>query len=152
MKKWNIALILTITLLLPALPVPSVGAQQRRLQATRIQNTLQTLGVRQLVAGLRLTQAQRDGIRSILQGKRTEILETRKILLEARLALLKNDLDGPNQFGAAQARMMALKQDILAQIKAGLTQEQLTILQQRQQRQADRIEKMLERMAKNSAN
>jgi Spy/CpxP family protein refolding chaperone len=152
MRKWKIMMILVSSVLLLALLVPSVGAQQGRLRNTRIQNALQALGARQLVAGLQLTQAQRDSIRSILQGYKNKILETRKVLLEARLALLKNDLDGPNQFGAAQARIMTLRQEILEKIKGDLTPEQMTILQQRQQRQADRIEKTLERMAKNGAN
>jgi Spy/CpxP family protein refolding chaperone len=152
MKKWKITMILISPLLLVALLVPSVGAQQRRRQAMGIQNALQTLGARELVAGLQLTQAQRDGIRSILQEYRKEIQETRKVLLEARLALLKNNLDGPNQFGAAQAKIMALRQEIAEQIKQGLTPEQLTTLQQKQQRQADRIQKMLDRMAQNGAN
>ena len=152
MRRWKIPMILIGSLLLVALSVPSVSAQQNGLQATRIQNALQALGVRQLVAGLRLTQAQRDDIRAILQGHRNEILETRKILLEARLALLKNDPDASNRFGDAQARMMTLRQEILAQIKAGLAPEQQAMIQRKQQRQAYRIERILERMAENAAN
>jgi uncharacterized membrane protein YhaH (DUF805 family) len=151
MKKLKITVILISFLLLVALLAPSLAAQQRRLRAARIQNALQALGARQLVAGLQLTQAQRDSIRSVLQGYKKDIQDTRKVLLEARLALLKNDPTGPNQYGAAQARMMMLRQQIVEQIKQGLTQEQLTLLQQRQQKQADRVEQTLERMTRNAA-
>jgi hypothetical protein len=143
---------LVSSLLLLALLSPSLDAQQKRVRAATIQNALHVLGARQLVAGLQLTQAQRDSIRSALQGYKEDIQETRKVLLEARLALLKNDPAGPNQYGAAQARMMTLRQQIEEQIKQNLTQDQLTILQQRQQKQADRIEQTLERMTKNAAN
>jgi Spy/CpxP family protein refolding chaperone len=149
MRNWKVTMILVSSLLLVLMLATPVAAQQRKMQTAGPQNILEALRVRQLVAGLQLTQAEREGIKSIIQEHRKEFLQTRKLLLEARYALLKNDTAGPNKFGAAQARIEELRQDILDQIKQGLTPEQLSILEKRQQRQADQIEKMLERLSKN---
>jgi Spy/CpxP family protein refolding chaperone len=149
MRNWKVTIILVSSLLLVLMLATTGAAQQRKQQAAGPQNILEALRVRQFVAGLQLTQAQREGMKSIIQGHRKEFLQTRKLLLEARYALLKNDTAGPDKFGVAQARIEELRQDILAQIKQGLTPEQLSILEKRQQRQADQIEKMLERLSKN---
>jgi Spy/CpxP family protein refolding chaperone len=149
MRNWKVTMILVSSMLLVLMLATTVAAQQKKPQAAGPQNIMQALGVRQIVAGLQLTEAQREGIKSLIQEHRKEFLQTRKLLLEARYALLKNDTAGPNKFGVAQARIEELRQVILEQVKKSLTPEQLSILETRQQKQADRIAKMLERLGKN---
>ncbi len=149
MRKWKISMVLVGSLLLVAVLATTAAAQQRTQRAAGIQGILQEFGIRQFVAGLQLTQAQREDIKSILQGHKTEIIEARKELLHARLALLQKDLSAPNKFGSAQANIMALGRDILAQIEKVLTPDQLAALEKRQQAQIARIEARLKRLGGN---
>jgi Spy/CpxP family protein refolding chaperone len=148
MGKRKATMILVSSLLLVLTLTTTVAAQQRKQPpAGGLANILQNLGIREFVQGLQLTEAQRESIKSIIQGHKKQILETRKELLQARLALLKDDFDGPNKFGVAQARIASLRQDVMTQIaKTVLTPEQASILQTRQQKQIDRLRTLLERL------
>ncbi len=125
----------------------AAGAQQGRGPRAGIRaNIGQLVGVPQIFRGLQLTETQRQEIRALVQARKADILNARKALLQARLALLKEDPNGSGEFGAAQAKMMALRQDLLNQIKTKLTADQLDILQKRQQRRADALEERLKRL------
>lgn len=147
MRKWNVKIIAAGSLAIILATAIAAGAQQgKQVRAAEKTGIAQNLGVQEFLRGLRLTQAQREEIRSILQSYRAEILELRKELLSARLALVKEDPNGPAMFGNAQKEEMRLRMAIVAEIKGKLTPDQLAVLQERQARQIERIERMLERL------
>ncbi len=118
-------------------------AKQMRLRG----NAGDGFGIRQFAANLRLAEAQRQEIRAILKSRQAEILAARENLLRARIALLNKDPDGPRILGEAQARTHELRQTIARQIETKLTAEQLATLEKRRQRQADRLNRRLLRLA-----
>ena len=142
MKKLKIGMPAVGAALLALVLTATAGAQQRN----NARMGFQIFEARQALRGLRLSETQRAEIRTILETRRPEILEARKALLKARLAIVKEQPGGPEEFGKAQAGAVALRRDILNQIKMKLSPDQLEILQKRQQRQAERIERVLERL------
>jgi Spy/CpxP family protein refolding chaperone len=150
MGNWKTRVITGGSLFL-VLALATAGVAQ---QGTRVvpDDISGNIGVQELIRGLRLTEAQREAIRGILQSHKREILDTREALLSARLALVKEEPKGPSDFGAAQARVAELRQRILSEIKPNLTAEQLAGVQSRQERQAARLERMLARLQKRANN
>jgi Spy/CpxP family protein refolding chaperone len=153
MKTWNIRVIAISSLCIILVMAIAAGAQQgKQVRATNAAGVAQNLGIQEFLRGLRLTETQREAIKTILQSHRADILDTREALLQARLALVKEDPKGPGYFGAAQTRLMDLRLRIFNEIKTKLTADQLAVLQERQERQADRLERMLERLRERAAN
>jgi Spy/CpxP family protein refolding chaperone len=153
MKTWNIRIITTGSLLFILAMAVAAGAQQgQQVRAANTAGIAQNLGIQEFLRGLRLTETQREAIKAIVQSHRSEILDTREALLQARLALVKEYAKGPGDFGAAQARLMHLRLLIFNEIKTKLTADQLAVLQERQERQADRLERILERLRERGAN
>jgi Spy/CpxP family protein refolding chaperone len=144
MKSWKI----TITgLMILVLALASIAwAQQESGGRGQFRDSNPGMEVRGLLEGLRLTEAQREEIKAILKAHQAEILDARKALLRARIAVVKEEPNGPGDFGAAQTRLMELRQAILEQIKTKLTGAQLVALQQRQQRRVALLERRLERL------
>jgi Spy/CpxP family protein refolding chaperone len=125
----------------------SADAQQGRRPGIGMRNEIaREIGIQEYIQNLRLTNAQRDQIKIIVQARRAAILENRQAMMRARLALLKDSSNGPADFGSAQARLMEMRQQILNQIKAQLTSDQLTVLQKRQQKRVDALQQRLDRM------
>ena len=146
MRKPKITMVACVALLLAfTLATAAVAQQGNRARPGFRAGIAQMIGTGQFIRGLQLTEIQKEEIRAMLQAHKTEILEAREALLRARLALVNEEPNGPAQFGAAQTRMMTLRQEILAQIKTKLTPEQLTMVQKRQQRQTERLQKILNR-------
>jgi Spy/CpxP family protein refolding chaperone len=135
------------SVLVLALAIAAGAAQQGNpARAGSRVGIAQNLEIQEFVRGLRLTEAQREAIRDILQSHRTEIRNTREALLRARLALVREEPKGPADFSAAQAGAMELRLRVFAEIKTKLTADQLARLQERQERRAERLERMLERL------
>jgi Spy/CpxP family protein refolding chaperone len=153
MKTWNIRIIAISLLLFILAMAVAAGAQQgKQVRAANTAGIAQNLGIQEFLRGLRLTETQREAIKIMVQSHRAEILDTREALLQARLALVKEDPKGPGDFGAAQARLMDLRLRIFNEIKTKLTADQLAVLQERQERQADRLERILQRLRARGAN
>ena len=153
MKTWNIRIIAAGSLLVILAIAMAAGAQQgKQARAANTAGIAQNLGIQEFLRGLRLTETQREAINTMIQSHRAEILDTREALLHARLALAKEDPKGPGDFGAAQARLMDLRLRIFNEIKTKLTADQLAVLQERQERQAERLERMLERLRERGKN
>jgi len=147
MKNWKNMMISGAALVFIFALAGAAGAQQGRGPRAGIRaNVGQMIGAQQILRGLQLTETQRQEIRALVQARKADILNARKALLQTRLALLKEDPNGSSEFGAAQAKIMALRQDVLNQIKTKLTPDQLDILQKRQQRRADALEQRLNRL------
>ena len=153
MKTWNIRIIAASSLFFILAMAVTAGAQQgKQVRAANTAGIAQNMGIQEYLRGLRLTETQREAIKTMIQSHRAEILDTREALLHARLALAKEDPKGPGDFGAAQARLMDLRLRIFNEIKTKLTADQLAVLQERQERQAERLERMLERLRERGKN
>jgi Spy/CpxP family protein refolding chaperone len=125
----------------------TVNAQQRMRAGAGIRNGIAAeIGIQEYIQNLRLTQEQRDQIKAIIQAHRSDLLDYRKSLIRARLALLKESPNAPADFGAAQARLMEIRQQVLNQIKAKLTSDQLAVLQERLQKRIDALQQRLDRL------
>jgi hypothetical protein len=153
MKTWNIRIIAAGSLLIILAIAMAAGAQQgKQARAANTAGIAQNLGIQEFLRGLRLTETQREAIKIMLQSHRAEILDTREALLQARLSLVKESPNGSVDFGAAQTRLMDLRLRIFNEIKTKLTADQLAVLKERQERQAERLERMLERLRDRGAN
>lgn len=153
MRTWNIRIIATSSLLFVLAMAIAAGAQQgKQVRATNRDGIAQNLGVQEFLRGLRLTETQREAIKAILQSYKGKLIDTREDLLLARLALVKKDPNGPSHFGNAQKQAMALRVLIFSEIETQLTPDQRAILQERQERQAERLERMLERLRERGTN
>jgi Spy/CpxP family protein refolding chaperone len=125
----------------------TVNAQQgRRPRVFSGGAFIDEMGVRGFIQGLRITDDQRAQIKTILQAHRTDILNNRLDLLSARLEILKDDSKGTADFGAAQAKLNDMRVHILNEIKAKLTPDQLSLLQDRQQRRINALQLQLNRL------
>jgi Spy/CpxP family protein refolding chaperone len=144
MKNWKIAVTMLIILALSSASI--AWAQQGSGLREQFRDANPGMEVRRLLEGLRLTEAQREEIKAILKAHQAEILDARKALLRARIALVKEEANGPRDFGAAQTGLMELRQAIIEQIKIKLTEAQLTALRQRQQRHLEFLERRLKRL------
>ena len=133
------SLLLTLTL------AASAGAQQRRQTQFR-NNFAGRLQIGQFVKNLQLSDTQRADIKAMLRARQPEILVARTMLLKARIALLNNEPNAPQNLAAAHAEIAGLRQVIAKQIESNLTAEQLTKLQNRRQRQADLLNRRLQRL------
>jgi hypothetical protein len=153
MQKGNIRIVAFVALFLVFAMAMAAGAQQQKpIRTANRNNIAQNIGVQEFLRGLRLTEDQREAMKSILQSHRAEILGTREALLRARLELAKEDPKAPGDFGAAQAGLMNLRLRILDEIKGKLTQDQLAVLQERREGQIERLQKMLERVRERGTN
>lgn len=147
MRKFKIPVISGAALLLAFSLVTMAAAQQRnRARMALRAGIAQMISAGEFLKGLQLTAAQKEEIKAILQAHKAEVLDARKAVLRARLALLNQESNGLSDLAAAQARMMALRQAIFDQIKTKLTPDQLDKLQKRQKNQAGRLENMLKRL------
>jgi hypothetical protein len=153
MKNPKFTMILAGSLILALALATAAGAQQRRLGSAGLQDDAAGgFGIRQFVNNLQLSETQRADIRAILKAHQPEILAARIDLLKARIGLLNKDPKAPGDFGAANARIAELKLTIGSQIEAKLTAEQLSILKNRQQRQADLLSRRLQRLEEREIN
>ena len=153
MKTWNIRIIAAGSLLVILAIAMAAGAQQgKQARAANTAGIAQNLGIQEFLRGLRLTETQREAIKIMLQSHRAEILDTREALLQARLSLVKESPNGSVAFVEAQTKLMDLRLRIFNEIKTKLTADQLAVLKERQERQAERLERMLERLRDRGAN
>jgi hypothetical protein len=153
MKTWNVRIIAAGLLLFILAMAVAAGAQQgKQMRAANTAGIAQNLGIQEFLRGLRLTETQREAIKITIQSHKAEILDTREALLQARLALVTESPSGSVDFGAAQTRLMDLRLRIFNEIKTKLTAHQLAVLKERQERQAERLERMLERLRERGAN
>ncbi len=147
MKKLKITMISGVVLLLAFTLTASAIAQQRaRVRQGLRAGIAQIIGAQQFIRGLQLTDTQKQDIKAILQSHKADILKAREAVLRARLALTNQAPNGPADFGAAQTQVMTLRQQILDEIKAKLTPDQLNMVQKRQQNQVERLEKALQNL------
>jgi len=146
-RKTRIIAVVSLFLIL-GMSLTASAQQGKQVRAGMRDDIARTVGVMGFIRGLQLTETQRDEIKAVLQAHKAELLENRKELLRARLALVKEDPNGPGYFGSAKSRLMAIRLHILSQIRAILTVDQLAVLQERQQRQEDRIQRRLEQLQK----
>jgi hypothetical protein len=153
MRTWNIRIIAISSLFLILAMAVAAGAQQgQQVRAANRNGIAQNLEIQEFLGGLRITEAQRQAIKGILQSHKAAILDTRAALLRARLALVQKHPTGPGDFGAAQTSLMDLRLLIFSEIETKLTADQRAVLQERQARQTARLEKMLERLQEQGTN
>ncbi len=147
MRIPKLGIIAALTLSLAFATTLSANAQQGRRAGMGPGNGIaDVIGIRGYIQALRLTQAQRDQIRAIMQDYKAQIIQSREALLQARMALLKEDPKGAVDFGSLQTKLMEMRLQILSQIKSKLTSDQLAILQERQQKRIDALQKRLDRL------
>ncbi len=140
-------MIAAASLLLVIALVTAAAAQQGGRGLRQMRDRIgQMTDFQGFVRGLQLTDTQRQDIKAILTARQPDILAAREALLQARIKLANEDPTGAQDFGAAQARVAGLRQDILNQIKTKLTPEQLTTLQTREQNRAARLQQALDRL------
>jgi Spy/CpxP family protein refolding chaperone len=151
MRNWKFTGILAGSMLLILVLAATVGAQQRNRAQFRGEFAGK-FSVRQFVRNLQISSAQREEIRAILQAHKPEIVAARENLLRARIALLNNDANASNDFGAARAQIMELRQAIANQIEPIFTADQLATLQNRRQKQLDLLNRRLQRLQELGAN
>jgi hypothetical protein len=153
MKNRKIAVISMAVLILVLALAGAVSAQSGRGARAGLQDTLaDTIGVREFIQGLQLSNAQKEDIKAILKAHRTDILDARQAILESRIALLSEAPNGPSDFGAAQSRVMQLRQTIWNEIKPKLTGDQLTAVQNRLKRRTDALKRALQNMQQRNGN
>jgi Spy/CpxP family protein refolding chaperone len=151
MKNRKIAVIAALFLVVAL--AGAAAAQPRRGARAGMRDTLaDRIGVREYIQGLQLSDAQREDIKAILKAHRTDILNAREALVEARIALLREEPNGPADIGAAQSRLMQLRQTIWSEIKPKLTGDQLTAVQNRLQRRVDALKRALQNTKQPSGN
>jgi Spy/CpxP family protein refolding chaperone len=147
MRYWKFTMISAASLILVIAMATTAGAQQGVRARAQLRNRIdQMLDYQGFVRGLQLTDTQKEDIKAILKARQPDILAAREALLRARIKLASEDPTGPQDFGAAQAGIAGLSLDILKQIKTKLTPEQLTTVQNREQKRADLLQKALDRL------
>jgi hypothetical protein len=100
----------------------------------------------QFVKNLILTPDQKTQIKSILANQKTQIRQTVRDIVKARLDLTSQTPGAEAEFVKAQAAAVHLKMQLFEQIKPVLNSDQLAKVQQRIQRKGQRLQKMLERL------
>jgi Spy/CpxP family protein refolding chaperone len=151
MKNRKIAVIATLFLVV-ALAGAAAAQPGRGVRAGMRDTLADSIGIREFIQGLQFSDAQRETIKAILKAHRTDILNARQELLEARIALLREEPNGPADTGAAQSKLMQLRQTIWNEIKPKLTGDQLTAVQNRLQQRSDALKRALQNIHQPSGN
>jgi len=104
------------------------------------------LGARGFVRGLNLTDDQKTQIKGILQSNKTQILQTARDVAKGRLDLMNGVSGATTELANAQLAAANLRGQILTQIEAVLTPDQVAKVQERQQLRKQRLQKALDRL------
>jgi len=135
-----LALMLISAATLPAAAQDNFGTARGRMGLARL------FGARNFVSGLNLTADQKSQIKGILKSNKTQILQTTRDLVKARLDLTKGLPEAATEFANAQLQAANLRRQILEQIKPILAPDQLAKVQEKQQLREQRLQKLLDRL------
>jgi Spy/CpxP family protein refolding chaperone len=139
-----LALLLIGAALVPAANQDRVGIAAKRAGIGRF------LSLKQLAAGLDLTADQKTQIKNILANNKTQILQAVRDVVKGRLDATNGVPNAADELAAARQKAAGLRRSILEQIKPILTADQLakvrTKMQNRKQRRAQRLQKLLDRL------
>ena len=144
---------LAVTAVVLILSLAAVAGAQKKVDRAQVRDRIgmdRMFDAGQFVRGLGLTAEQRAEVRTIIQNSRPQILQATKDLIQARIDLALQAAGAANAFGEAQERAVSLRLNIMEQIKAKLTAEQLTRLQERQQKEIERLQRLLDRLNQRS--
>ncbi len=121
-----------------------VGAQQGK----RARAMARGFGIGQFARGLNLTPDQKAQIKGVIAKNKSQFVQVRIQMLQARLDLLKGNPNAAGELAGAQVAAVNLRTSLLEQIKPVLTSDQLAQLQQRQQQREQRLQNRLDRLNK----
>jgi Spy/CpxP family protein refolding chaperone len=99
-----------------------------------------------MIGGLNLTADQKDQIKTVLQGYKSQFQQTRQKLLKARLDLANGSDAAAGELATALSQAVTLRKQAFEQIKPILTPDQLSKLQSRQQLRQQRLQKQLDQL------
>jgi hypothetical protein len=97
----------------------------------------------QLLKSLNLTPEQKAPIKSILESQKSLILIAARDLVKARLDLANKVPGAELELEKARISAAKLKKELLEQIKPILNSDQLAVVQQRMQKRAERLQRIL---------
>jgi len=99
-----------------------------------------------MIKELNLTADQKNQIKTVFQGCKSQFQQTRQQLLKARLELANSSDAAAGELATALSQAVALRKQVFEQIKPILTPDQLSKLQSRQQPRQQRLQKQLDQL------
>jgi Spy/CpxP family protein refolding chaperone len=127
--------------------IPSPAADQTNAGAAIARAKIaQLFGAGQFLKELNITPDQKEQIKTILVGNKTQIQTAVRDLVKGRLDLINGAPNAANELANAFAQTATLRKQIFEQIKSILTPDQLAKVQGMQQLKTQRLQKLLEQL------
>ncbi len=147
MKRRKCVLAIGLIIILAAINLTAASAAaQNRQRAARAPMRARLLALQGMMNGLNLTADQKDQIKAVLQGTKSQFQQTSQELLKARLDLANGYDAAAGELATVLSQAVTLRKQVFEKIKPILTPDQLSKLQSRQQLRQQRLQRQLDQL------